>query len=119
MSPSVFTCANLGANPVTLTVTDAGGYTSSAPSTVTVTAPPAATLGSLSPAAAGATVTVSGTNLNGATALSVNGAPATISGLTATGFSFVVPVGAANTGSVTIGLPCSQSLTAAFAVLPT
>src|SRR6476661_4047147 len=36
VSPSSFTCANLGANPVTLTVTDASGNASTATATVTV-----------------------------------------------------------------------------------
>ena len=35
-----YTCANVGSNPVTLTVTDNVGNTSSAPATVTVSVPP-------------------------------------------------------------------------------
>ncbi len=38
-----YTCANLGSNPVTLTVTDDVGNTSSAPATVTVSVPPTPT----------------------------------------------------------------------------
>uniref|UniRef100_UPI00386CCF81 hypothetical protein n=1 Tax=Algibacter sp. Ld11 TaxID=649150 RepID=UPI00386CCF81 len=37
VSPSTFTCSNVGANTVTLTVTDEGGQTSTCTSTVTVT----------------------------------------------------------------------------------
>jgi hypothetical protein len=39
VAPSTFTCANLGANTVTLTVTDAGGKKATATATVTVSAP--------------------------------------------------------------------------------
>ena len=38
-----YTCANVGSNPVTLTVTDNVGNTSSAPATVTVSVPPTPT----------------------------------------------------------------------------
>ncbi|MBC7448488.1 MAG: VCBS repeat-containing protein, partial [Hymenobacteraceae bacterium] len=118
VSPSTFTCANLGNNAVTLTVTDGAGATSTAPATVNVTTPPAATLTSLSPSSGsvGQTITASGTNLSGATGLTVNGAAATISNLTATSFTFVVPSGASSTGNVVVTLPCSQTQSIAFSV---
>src|SRR6476661_1999443 len=120
VTPSSFTCAEVGDNTVTVTLTDANSNTTTQTALVTVTAPPTATISSLSPAAArvGATVTVNGTNLSGATALTVNGATATISSLTATSFTFVVPAGATSSGNVSVSLPCSQTLTRAFTVTP-
>ncbi|MDO7873163.1 T9SS type A sorting domain-containing protein [Hymenobacter sp. ASUV-10] len=118
LSRTSFGCADVGTPAtVTLTVTDANGATSTATATITVTAAPTATLTSLSPnpAAPGSTVTATGTNLAGATALTVNGAAATITGLSATGFTFVVPAGAAASGNVVLTLPCSQSLSQPFA----
>ena len=87
---------------------------------MTVTAPAPATLPGLrpNPALPGATVTATGTNLSGATALTVNGVSTTISGLGTTGFTFVVPSGATNTGNVVVTVPCSQSITRAFRQLP-
>ena len=116
-----FNCADLGDNSVTLTVTDGFGGSSTATATVTITAPPTATLTSASPnpATVGSTVTVTGTNLGEATALTVNGASAAISSLSATGFSFVVPGGAASTGNLVLTAPCGQSATLPFGVRPT
>ncbi|MDO7851417.1 Ig-like domain-containing protein [Hymenobacter convexus] len=102
---------------VLLTVTDANGSTSTSVARVTVNPPPTATLTALNPTSAtpGSPVTATGTNLSGATGLTVGGAAATISNLTATGFTFVVPAGAAS-GNVVLTLPCSQTLTAPFTV---
>ncbi|GAA4352150.1 hypothetical protein GCM10023185_11540 [Hymenobacter saemangeumensis] len=120
VTPSSFTCAELGSNTVTVTLTDGNGNSVSQPATVTVTAPPAATLTNATPnpAMVGTTVTVTGTNLSAATALTVNGAAATISSLTNTGFTFVVPAGATNNGNIVLTTPCSQSVTRAFTVRP-
>ncbi|MGI4866411.1 MAG: hypothetical protein ACRYFZ_20970 [Janthinobacterium lividum] len=67
-------------------------------------------LTSFSPASApvGSTVAVTGTGLLGLTALTVNGANAfaSVSNLTDTGFSFVVPAGAAATGTVAVAASC-------------
>jgi alpha-tubulin suppressor-like RCC1 family protein len=120
-SPTLaYTCAELGTQPVLLTLTAPSGASATVPVSVSVSGPPTATLGTLSanPATLGQTVTVSGTNLAGATALTVNGVGTAISGLSATGFSFVVPASAALTGSLVLSLPCTQSLTRAFSIAP-
>jgi alpha-tubulin suppressor-like RCC1 family protein len=115
-----YTCAELGDQPVLLTLTAANGASAVVPAVVAVAGPPAATLTSLSTAAVnpGATVTATGTNLIGATALTVNGVAAPITGLTATGFSFVVPNTTLATGTVALSVPCAQTPTLPFAVLP-
>jgi hypothetical protein len=121
LSRTAFDCTDVGAPvPVVLTVTDGFGGTATASATVTVLAPPAATLTSLSPATSpvGTTVTVTGTNLAGATALTVNGAQALISNLTGNSLRFVVPAGATATGSLVLALPCGQVLSQPFSVGP-
>jgi hypothetical protein len=112
-----YACSEAGqTNYVLLTVSN-GTTTSTSVAQVTVNAPATATLSSVSPTAAtpGTTVTVSGTNLSGATAATLNGATVTIGNLTSTGFTFVVPSGATS-GNLVVSLPCSQTLSTAFAV---
>ncbi|MDO7849815.1 IPT/TIG domain-containing protein [Hymenobacter sp. M29] len=78
-------------------------------------------LTSFSPASApvGSTVAVTGTGLLGLTALTVNGANAlpSVTNLTDTGFSFVVPAGAAATGTVTVAASCGTA-SSPFALPP-
>jgi hypothetical protein len=104
---------------VLLTVTN-GTNTSTAVAQVTVTAPPTATLSSVSPTSAqrGTPVTVAGTNLSGVSSVTVNGATANISNVTATGFTFVVPNTATfGPGSLVVATPCAQTLTNPFTVV--
>ena len=113
-----YTCADVaGPNYVLLTVTDAANNKSTSTAQVMVTAPTAATITSISPAASsvGQTVTVTGTNLGAATGLTVNGTAATIGSNTGTSFTFVVPSGATATGNVVVSAPCAPA-SIAFAV---
>lgn len=115
-----FTCADAGqTRSVLLTVTDSNGNTATALATVTVVAPPAATVpSSPAPAVRGATVAVAGTSLSGLTAATLNGAALTIGSLTDTGFTFEVPATAAiGTGTLALTLPCAQTLSVPFEVL--
>ncbi|MBO2012489.1 T9SS type A sorting domain-containing protein [Hymenobacter negativus] len=77
-------------------------------------------LHSFSPASAvpGATVAVTGAGLLGLSALTVNGANAlpSVTGLTDTGFSFVVPAGAAPTGTTTVSASCGSASSAGFSL---
>ncbi|WP_048826584.1 IPT/TIG domain-containing protein [Hymenobacter sp. DG25B] len=115
-----YACADLGSQPVQLTLTDAQGVSMTRPVSVTVLSPPTATITGLNPVSAtpGTTVMASGSNLTGATALTVNGASAAISNLTATGFTFIVPAQAASSGNLILSLPCTQLLTQPFSTTP-
>ncbi|MGI4874676.1 MAG: FG-GAP-like repeat-containing protein [Janthinobacterium lividum] len=112
-----YTCADVGTQSVLITLTDANGTTTTAPTSLTIST---GTLTSLSPnpAVVGATVTASGAALNGTSALTVNGVSTTISNLTNTGFTFVVPAGATPTGNVVLTEPCGQTISSPFSVQP-
>jgi len=80
-------------------------------------------ISSFSPASAtvGSSVTVTGVSLNNLATLSVNGTTVSlsnVSGNTATGFTFVVPAGAASTGTTTVGAGCGTATSTAFTVIP-
>ncbi len=108
--PNSFTTANLGANTVTLTVTDVNGNLRTGTATVTVSNPPP-TITSFTPLSAkpGDAVTITGTNFNTTPANNIvffGATRATVTAATATSLTVTVPVGATyaaitalNTGS--------------------
>ncbi|MDO7886490.1 putative Ig domain-containing protein [Hymenobacter cheonanensis] len=115
-----YDCTEAGKTQYVLLTVSNGTSTSTSVAQVTVNAPPAIAISSVSPTSAqrGATVTVSGTNLSGVNSVVVNGATATVSGLSATGFTFVVPNGATlGGGNLTVAAPCAQTLTSTFNVV--
>jgi hypothetical protein len=104
VAPSSFTCANIGTNPVVLTVTDSAGQVASCNATVTVTdtTPPQLVAGSISPCHA--TALAAETAAISATVVSDNCAVTNVSASTVGTCSAIVTVTAAdssgNTASV-------------------